>query len=495
MIVFRPDRRRLRPFPAGLLLAAAAMSAATPRGRGADAKPIALHAQNPHYFQWRGKPTILITSGEHYGALLNLDFDYRRYFAELARNGLNHTRTFSGVYREVRSSFGITDNPLAPRPKRYVCPWKRSGKPGYFDGGNRFDLTQWDPAYFKRLKDLMGEARKRGIVVELNLFCPFYNEALWRASPMNAANNVNGVGQCARTEVYTLKHRDLLKVQRAVTRKIVRELKEFDNLYYEVCNEPYFGGVTLPWQHAIVETIAETEKGFPHRHLISRNVANGRAKVVKPHPDVSIFNFHYCVPPDTVAMNYGLKKVIGENETGFRGREDVLYRTEAWDFLLAGGGLFNNLDYSFTPAHPAGDFRKYTSPGGGSRELRNQLGVLKTFLYGLDFVRLKPDNSVLRNVSPRLTASALVEPGQAYAVYLHVPLPRRPKDLRKLLRKNQTAQLTLRLPPGRYRAEWIDPLTGRAAKSQTFRQKGKTRELASPPFDNDVALRLQRVGK
>ena len=39
--------------------------------------PIALHAENPHYFHWRGRPTILITSGEHYGAVMNLDFDYR----------------------------------------------------------------------------------------------------------------------------------------------------------------------------------------------------------------------------------------------------------------------------------------------------------------------------------------------------------------------------------------------------------------------------------
>ncbi|MBN2128726.1 MAG: hypothetical protein JW741_04490, partial [Sedimentisphaerales bacterium] len=32
--------------------------------------PIALHPENPHYFLWRGEPTILITSGEHYGAVL-----------------------------------------------------------------------------------------------------------------------------------------------------------------------------------------------------------------------------------------------------------------------------------------------------------------------------------------------------------------------------------------------------------------------------------------
>ena len=58
-----------------LLFAAAACEAAEP-----TQGPIALHADNPHYFLWRGKPTLLITSGEHYGAVLNLDFDYVRYF-------------------------------------------------------------------------------------------------------------------------------------------------------------------------------------------------------------------------------------------------------------------------------------------------------------------------------------------------------------------------------------------------------------------------------
>ena len=49
--------------------------------------PIRLHPDNPHYFLWRGKPTVLITSGEHYGAVMNLDFDYVRYLDELRPAG------------------------------------------------------------------------------------------------------------------------------------------------------------------------------------------------------------------------------------------------------------------------------------------------------------------------------------------------------------------------------------------------------------------------
>jgi hypothetical protein len=455
--------------------------------------PLALHPDNPHYFLWRGKPAVLVSSGEHYGAVLNLDFDYVRYLDTLAADGLNHTRTFSGVYREIPASFGITDNPLAPKPNRYLCPWARSDTPGYADGGNKFDLTKWDPAYFERLRDFLAQAERRGIVVELNLFCPMYNEQLWQASPMNAANNVNGVGRCPRDELYTLQHDDLTAVQVAVTHKIVSELRDFDNLYYEVCNEPYQRRTAMEWQRKITATIAEAEKDFPARHLISMNIANGRETVERPYANVSIYNFHYCVPPDTVAINYGLNKVIGENETGFRGRDDVLYRTEGWGFLLAGGALYNNLDYSFTPQHPDGTFRDYKSPGGGSPELRHQLGILKRFVEGFDFVRMRADNTVIREVSPALTASALVEPGRQYAVYLHVPLPPRPKDLADHLRSNIEAKLVLDVPPGTYRVEWMNTNSGETQKSEKRLHDGGAMSLASPSFDNDAALRIVRV--
>ena len=477
------------------LIAWVSVAATTGTFAAEQTPPISLHPDNPHYFAWRGEPAILITSGEHYGALLNLAFDYVRYFDTLRADGLNHTRVFAGTYRETPASFRITDNTLAPKPNQYACPWARSRAPGYNDGGNKFDLTTWDAAYFERLKDLMTHARKRGIVVEMTLFCPMYRDEMWDACPMNAANNINGIGKCPRDEVYTLKHADLLEVQAAFARKIVRELRDFDNLYYEICNEPYFGGVTMEWQHRIIEAIVETESGFPARHLISLNIANGRKKVEKPHPAVSIFNFHYCVPPDTVAMNYGLDRVIGENETGFRGKADVLYRTEAWDFLIAGGGLYNNLDYSFTPKHPEGTFREYGSPGGGSAELRKQLGVLREVLYGFEFVKMKPDNSVLRNVSPELTASALVESGRSYAVYLHVPLPKKPKDLSKHLQSDIQATVGLRLSKGDYTAEWIDTKTGRVAKSERFTHGKGDRKLQSPRFDNDIALRIALLAR
>jgi hypothetical protein len=399
------------------MIAALVLAAVT----GAAPAPLALHPDNPRYFLFRGKPTVLVTSAEHYGAVLNLDFDYLRYLDTLGADGLNLTRLFSGTYHEVPSSFAITDNTLAPKPGRYAAPWARSTEPGDYDGGMKFDLSRWDDSYFRRLKDFMAEAQKRGVVVEMNLFCPLYEEVLWDASPMNARNNVNGVGRVPRDEVYTLKHADLTAVQEAVARKIVTELNGFDNLYFEIANEPYFGGITLEWQHHVAKLIADTEAKLPNRHLVSMNIANGTARVENPSPHVSIFNFHYATPPLAVAANAHLRGVIGENETGFRGKEDVLYRTEGWAFLLAGGGLYNNLDYSFTPAHPDGTFLDYTSPGGGNPTFRRQMRVLKDFVDSFDFVRMMPDRSVVE-APAGLEVQSLVEKGRQYAVYLYRPV-------------------------------------------------------------------------
>jgi hypothetical protein len=309
---------------------------------------------------------------------------------------------------------------------------------------------------------------------------------------MNAKNNINGIGDCPREEVYTLQHAALLNVHLEFTRKIVTELQTFDNLYYEVCNEPYFGGVTQEWQHRIVDEIRKTEADFAQQHLISLNVANGRKKVEDPHPGVSIFNFHYCHPPDVVAMNDSLDNVIGENETGFRGQDDLLYRTEGWDFLMAGGALYNNLDYSFTPSHPDGSLQKYDSPGGGSAALRAQLHVLKEFIEGFDLPRLQPDPHIIREVSDSLVASALGDPGKDYAVYIHVPLPAKADKLDSHRRKGLQANLQLELPAGNYQVTWVNTKTGDQERIENHMHNGGLLSLRSPPFDDDLALRVRR---
>lgn len=441
------------------------------------AKPICLHPDNPHYFLFREQPAVLVASTEHYGAVLNLDFDFNVYLDELKSHGLNLTRTFSGAYCEVPGNFNIQGNTLAPAEGRFIAPWPRSDQAGYAGGGNKFDLSRFNDAYFERLKRFVGEAGKRGIVVELVLFCPFYEDSMWIHSPMNAANNVKGVGKLARTDVYALKDEALTSVQAALARKLVGEMQAFDNLYYEICNEPYFGGVTREWQSLIAATLTDAEKDLPARHLIAQNIANGSQKIAEPDRNVSIFNFHYATPPDAVAANFDLNKPISDDETGFRGSEDATYRGEGWEFLLAGGAVYDNLDYSFTIDHEDGTAMP-DAPGGGGQTLRRQLGILKRFIESFDFVRMTPDGSVV--------VSGVPNDGRAHV------LANRDKEYAIYLRGGGAAELALRLPPGRYRAEWLHPHSGKTEQPTQIEAGDDAVRLILPPYDYDIALALRR---
>ena len=331
---------------------------------------------------------MLVTSGEHSGAVLNQEFDYARYLDTLRRDRLNLTRVFSGSYREVAGNFAISSNTLAPAPGKFLAPWRQ------IDG--KFDLTKWDDAYFERLKDFLAYAGRSGVVVELVLFCPLYEDSMWSVSPMNVRNNVNGIGEVPRSDVLALKDAKLTETQDALVRKIVGELRDFDNLYYEICNEPYFQGVTVLWQEHISHVIAEAEAGFDKKHLIAQNWANGSTVIGRANPLVGLFNFHYSRPPASVAMNWSLNRAIGNNETGFDGPADATYRIQGWDFLMAGGALYNNLDYSFTVGHEDGTFTPPPStPGGGSAPLRRQLRHLRDFFDQIPFWRMKPSPSRL----------------------------------------------------------------------------------------------------
>lgn len=439
---------------------------------------LSVNQENARYLTWRGKTTVLIGSTEHYGAVLNSEFDYVKYLDTLQRDGLNQTRTFSGIYCEGPESFKIAGNTLAPAQGKFICPWARSDQPGYKGGGNKFDLDKWDDKYFARLKDFMTKAGERGIIVEFVLFCPFYEDHMWVLSPLHPANNVNKTPDAKRTEVYALMHDAFSGIQDKMIRKLVDELNPFDNFYFEICNEPYFGGVTEKFQRFVADTITAAEQGKPKKHLIAQNIANGKAQIKNPIPSVRIFNFHYATPPDVIGMNYMLNRCIGDDETGFKGTDDFTYRREAWEFIVAGGGTFDHLDYSFSVGHEAGDFTyPKTQPGGGSAMLRASYKILKEFIHTFEIAKLHPDAVAIRSVEPKeIKTRCISQPGVAYGIYLH---------------GGKKATLKLAVPIGSYSVEWIDPISGKTQKSEVTHKNGDL-TLESPEFAEDAALKLIR---
>ncbi len=429
------------------------------------AKPIQLHPDNQHYFLYKGKPLAIVSSGEHYGALVNLDFDYNNYLKTLSAEGMNYTRILTGSYfEEAGDYFGIQHNTLGPETEKVITPWAKV-KPDT-TSVFKYDLTVWNDPYFRRLRDFMKVAANHDIIVEVTLFSSYYGDQQWKINPLNPINNINLSKEISYTEIQTIKDALLFKFQESYVRKMVKELNEYDNFFFEIQNEPWADHLdtihnsvnreklnvenaklkasfankeSLQWQKRIASIISDEEKNLPKRHLIAQNYADSKnydgklevnsvlrqerkdlmpflkSSIPVVDDDISIIMFHYA-GSETVEWNHHYNKVIGFDESGFAGTEDFTYRKQAWRFMLSGGGLFNNLDYSFFVGHEDG-LGKNKAPGGGSKALRQQLKILSDFLHSFELPKLHPNQSCVIG-SPNLIPYILSDKDNAYAVFL-----------------------------------------------------------------------------
>jgi hypothetical protein len=71
----------------------------------------------------------------------------------------------------------------------------------------------------------------------------------------------------------------------------------------------------------------------------------------------------------------------------------------------------------------------------------------------------------------------LAEPGRAYAIYVN---------------GGAQAELTLELPPGQYQSEWLNTRNGRVDRSEKVNHSGGAKNLSSPSYSEDIALRVKR---
>jgi hypothetical protein len=467
-------------------------------------QPIQLHPENPHYFLFRGQPTILLTSAEHYGAVINLDFDYLPYLDALAEGGLNYTRIYPGAYFETVDYFA-KDNPLGPPLGHHILPWARSSVAGYPLGGNKFDLDTWDSAYLDRLKDFVAEAGRRGIIVEICLFNCMYPD-LWPKMPLYHENNIQRVGTCSYLDVQTLKDTDLIVRHEAYVRKVTGEVNPFDNVILEVCDEPGLCGLAEgeyhPWLDRMIDVIVETEEGLPHRHLIAQQVCGvlGGPGDFSKDARVSVITGQYVwmtmggqwggmrlLELDSV---YSLNKPIEENETSYYpiwyedGDRVGAVRVEAWGFVVGGGAGYNHLNALYSTFNPA-------ARGTGNEAVLDVFKKLKAFMYSFDFIKMGV-YFISGGVPSGAFARCICEPGKQYALYIHHS--NLIENTRYLVQPGKYQEnLILVIPEGKYRAEWIDPAGGQILRSDVFSHGGGNCTLKTPEYSVDMALRIKNV--
>lgn len=249
--------------------------------------------------------------------------------------------------------------------------------------------------------------------------------------------------------------------------------------------------------------IRDTERNLPKKHMTAQEVEGpfGGAMDFSADPRLSIVTAQYIWGGEpnenggemggmkALDYKYNLNKPIELNETdwypwGYRGDKIAASRVEAWEFLVGGGSGFNHLNGLFTPEDPAGN-------DPDNQKLLGTLKALKQFLYSFDFLKMRQDKTVVAGGlgAQGVYCRAISEPGKQYALYIHHSRDRRGSYT--VVPGNYHEQLALRLPSGDYRAEWVEPATGKVIGNEEFSHGGGNRILKAPAYSVDIALRIK----
>jgi hypothetical protein len=502
------------------------------------AEPLRLHPANPRIFELNGRPLVLITATEHYGAVMNRPFDWEPYLDDLVAKRMNVSRLFV-LYRELQTAV----NPYStckPETLDYVSPYPRTGPGDARDRLPKYDLDRWNPEFFQRLHGYLTAAEKRGIVVEITLLADHHKPEIWELNPQHPLNNINRTPAIQPEEYITLRHPALWERQRAFVEKIVRECNRYDNVFYEICNEPQGnfpkqgGGSVLiderkrttsntrenpkhpeidEWQRAVAKVIRDTEASLPKKHLIagqpaylaappyaqfvSEGFTDAALDVVNVHQmhrtsydgrfyDISMFMSRQLRLRDLrdlfVASAHERKPLNMDEDNAASRFTDLegwtIHRKRAWTTVLS-GGHYDVIDFTIQN-------RLETGTPEAQKHLRTWLKHLSTFVHSLDLAKARPRPQIAKTAPEHVIASVLGVEAQEYAIYL--------ADAREVtevgLGDPIHGELIVTLPDGNWQVAFIHPVTGLSTDGPSI--KGGEARLQLPEFRHDLALTIRR---
>ena len=255
------------------------------------------HSANPNYFEdAHGAPLILC--GSHSwntlqdwgtdGAVRPLDFD--AFVGFLKAHGHNFTLLwctelpkFRGLPTTETSPPDFTVSPL---------PWSRRGPGLAIDGGLKFDLTRFDPAYFDRLRSRVQSLLGARIYAGVYLFT---GEWLLRfrcstdGYPFSGSNNVNGVDDGYRggspatglASVTMTAPNAITDFQDAYVHKTIDTLNDLPNVLWIVSEEAPANSTW--WNRHMIAVVRAYESQKPLQHPIGYAALDGA-------PDSILYN-------------------------------------------------------------------------------------------------------------------------------------------------------------------------------------------------------------
>ncbi len=456
---------------------------------------------NPRYFTDNTGKSIYLT-GSHTWANFQEHFikgkpeimDWKGYLDMMELNNHNFMRLW--MYEQPQWQAWTRDTALVD-----PLPYERSGPGLAADGKPKFNLDQFNEAYFKRLRSRVIDAGSRGIYVSVMLFQGWSQNKLgdslcdpFRSHPFNKMNNVNGIDvlntnsdEAGKPTLHSLGNQAALKYQEAYVKKVIETINDLENVLYEIINE----GGTTEWCYHMIHFIRSAEKNMAKQHLIglgnriappmlNKELWESPADYISPcwepvgysNPG-GLFVQHYgydppannrdkvCIP-DTdhlwgIGGNYkwvwksmtrGLNPIFMDPWQPVVGRVDP----KTADFAFVGGITTNQRNY------PDYDL------------LRKNMGYARHYAQKMDLVHMTPREDLAT------TRYCLAKPGYEYLIYF-------PESGR--------ATVDLTDVQGELEVEWFIPVTNQTLKNPNTVKGGYFANFTAP-FVGDAVLYLKK---
>ncbi|MBM3999688.1 MAG: hypothetical protein FJ297_09155 [Planctomycetes bacterium] len=431
--------------------------------------PLRVSARNPRYFRDGNDREVLLVGSHTWNSLVDMGrndppeaFDFDAYLDFLARYGHNFIR----LWAWDSTTWDTRANGRLGKDFIHHCaplPWARTGPGTARDGKPRFDLEQFNPAYFDRLRSRVSAAGRRGIYVSVMLFegwGMFHGNRrrgakdawAWTSHPFHPENNRGGID--AAEKVHSLAHPEVNAIQAAYIRKVVDTVHDLDNVLYEVINE----GGEKEWDWWVVATIREYEGSKREQHPIG--ITGHGAERLKDM---------LASPADWISP--GSQDGFRDDPPAWSGNKVSLLDTDhVWGVGGNGAWVWKSLMRGHNPLF----MDPYDGRVLGNRfdpqwePVRHNLGHALRLVRRWDLAAMAPRDDLAS------TKFCLADPGNAYAVF--VPAGR-------------NAMVALSQTKNRFAVEWTDASNGKTVAGGAV-EGGADRQFTAP-FQNDAVLELR----
>src|SRR2546427_1827473 len=361
----------------------------------------------------------------------------------------------------------------------YPMPYRRTGPGSARDGQLKFDLSQFDPAYFNRLRHRVSAAGQRGIYVMIMLFNGWGIDTKggqasnrWPFHPFNKDNNVNGIngdvnGDGEGTEAHTLANPAVTAVQKAYIRRVIDTVNDLDNVLYEISNEDTQSQANTDWQYDLIGYIKSYEATKPKQHPVvmtaqyPSSTSNSilfasQADATSPAGWGDLNGSDYQNNPPAADER---KVIIADSDHISAGRKDPEF---VWKQFLRGNNPIVLDDRG-------GNADWWISPDPAWEPIRRAMGDTRRYADKTNLAAITPRGDLAS------TGYALANRGSEYLVY-----------------QSGSGEFTVDLVAGSYSIEWFNPKTGTEVGSGTITASdGFT--LFTPPFGGEAVLYLKRA--